>query len=278
MDQGLHRHPARRARGGDRRGAQARDQGDGPSLLGDLPGGGGARHRQPRARPAHRHGLRRARRSRTIARATAWCARRSPSRPPRTCEGDDQEDDRQEGRDDVDARRVRAVLPEASGVRRAHAGGDDAGSCETRTCSTAPASTAARTIRSRREMLRNAMAFEKEFVAAGGLLAAGVDPDRRRRRAARLRRPAQLRAADRGGVHARADGPDHGAQRRAASSASTTGSAPSSRARSPTSSCSRAIWPPIRRSIRRVTTVFKDGVGYDSPRLMAAVKGRVGID
>ena len=30
--------------------------------------------------------------------------------------------------------------------------------------------------------------------------------------------------------------------------------------------------------IRKVTTVFKDGVGYDSPKLIAAVKGRVGID
>ena len=30
--------------------------------------------------------------------------------------------------------------------------------------------------------------------------------------------------------------------------------------------------------IRNVTTVFKDGVGYDSAKLIAAVKGRVGID
>jgi imidazolonepropionase-like amidohydrolase len=30
--------------------------------------------------------------------------------------------------------------------------------------------------------------------------------------------------------------------------------------------------------IRKVTTVFKDGVGYDSPKLIAAVKGRVGVD
>ena len=30
--------------------------------------------------------------------------------------------------------------------------------------------------------------------------------------------------------------------------------------------------------IRNVTTVFKDGVGYDSAKLLAAVKGRVGID
>jgi imidazolonepropionase-like amidohydrolase len=30
--------------------------------------------------------------------------------------------------------------------------------------------------------------------------------------------------------------------------------------------------------IRKVSTVFKDGVGYDSAKLIAAVKGRVGID
>ena len=30
--------------------------------------------------------------------------------------------------------------------------------------------------------------------------------------------------------------------------------------------------------IRKVTTVFKDGVGYDSAKLIAAVRGRVGID
>jgi len=30
--------------------------------------------------------------------------------------------------------------------------------------------------------------------------------------------------------------------------------------------------------IRNVTTVFKDGVGYDSAKMIAAVKGRVGID
>ncbi len=29
--------------------------------------------------------------------------------------------------------------------------------------------------------------------------------------------------------------------------------------------------------IRQVTVVFKDGVGYDSPKLLASVKGLVGI-
>ena len=32
-----------------------------------------------------------------------------------------------------------------------------------------------------------------------------------------------------------------------------------------------------RRDIRNVTIVFKDGVGYDSPKLLASVKGLVGI-
>jgi len=32
------------------------------------------------------------------------------------------------------------------------------------------------------------------------------------------------------------------------------------------------------RVIRKVTTVFKDGVGYDSAKLIASVKGRIGID
>ena len=31
-------------------------------------------------------------------------------------------------------------------------------------------------------------------------------------------------------------------------------------------------------AINRVTTVFKDGVGYDSAKLIAAVKGMVGIN
>jgi hypothetical protein len=30
--------------------------------------------------------------------------------------------------------------------------------------------------------------------------------------------------------------------------------------------------------IQQVEIVFKDGVGYDSPKLIAATKGRVGID
>ena len=31
-------------------------------------------------------------------------------------------------------------------------------------------------------------------------------------------------------------------------------------------------------AIRNVTVVFKDGVGYDSPRMLEDVRGRVGIN
>ena len=36
---------------------------------------------------------------------------------------------------------------------------------------------------------------------------------------------------------------------------------------------------PVRREseIRNVTLVFKEGVGYDSPRLLQSVKGLVGL-
>ena len=56
--QGLHRHQPRGARRRDRRGAQARAQVHRASLLGVVPRGGRARHRQPRARPLHQQRLR----------------------------------------------------------------------------------------------------------------------------------------------------------------------------------------------------------------------------
>ena len=60
----------------------------------------------------------------------------------------------------------------------------------------------------------SAQAFERAFVKAGGLLGAGRRSHRHGRRAARLRRSAQLRAADRGGLLAGRSDSDHDAQRR----------------------------------------------------------------
>jgi hypothetical protein len=35
--------------------------------------------------------------------------------------------------------------------------------------------------------------------------------------------------------------------------------------------------PPNRGNLNNVVLVFRDGVGYDSARLMEAVRGRVGV-
>ena len=127
------------------------------------------------------------------------------------------------------------------------------------------------------EMLRNAMAFEKAFASAGGLLAAGVDPtgvggalpgfgDQRNYellveagftpaqavQVMSLNGARILGVADRLGTVERGKTADLVVLQGDLAADAT--------------------------AIRRVTTVFKDGVGYDSPRLLATVKGRVGID
>ena len=127
------------------------------------------------------------------------------------------------------------------------------------------------------EMLRNAMAFEKEFAAAGGLLAAGVDPtgvggalpgfgDQRNYELlveagftpAQTVQVMTLNGARILGVSDRLGSVEQG---KIADLVVLQGD---------------LVADPA--AIRRVTTVFKDGVGYDSPRLLASVKGRVGID
>jgi imidazolonepropionase-like amidohydrolase len=126
-------------------------------------------------------------------------------------------------------------------------------------------------------MLRNAMVFEKAFVEAGGLLAAGVDPT---------------------GVGGALAG--FGDQRNYELLVET-GFSPSKTIQIMTANGAKILGVydklgSIERGkladlvvvngdlasdpsvIRKVTTVFKDGVGYDSAKLIAAVKGRVGID
>ena len=127
------------------------------------------------------------------------------------------------------------------------------------------------------EMLRNSMAFEKAFADAGGLLAAGVDPtgaggalpgfgDQRNYELlveagftpAQTVQIMTLNGARILGVSDRLGSVEQG---KIADLVVLQGDLAADRA-----------------VIRRVTTVFKDGVGYDSPRLLATVKGRVGID
>jgi imidazolonepropionase-like amidohydrolase len=125
--------------------------------------------------------------------------------------------------------------------------------------------------------LKNAMKFEHEFVKAGGLLAAGVDP------------------TGIGGAL-----PGFGDQRNYELLVEA-GFTPSQTVQIMTGNGAKILGVYDRLGsvekgkladlvvlqgdlaadpsvIRKVTTVFKDGVGYDSAKLIAAVKGRVGID
>jgi imidazolonepropionase-like amidohydrolase len=126
-------------------------------------------------------------------------------------------------------------------------------------------------------MLKNAMAFEKAFVAAGGRLAAGVDPtgiggalagfgDQRNyelfiETGFTPAQAIQIMSANGAkilGVYDKLGSIERG---KLADLVVLDGNLVSD--------------PSV---IRKVTTVFKDGVGYDSAKLIAAIKGRVGID
>jgi predicted amidohydrolase YtcJ len=126
-------------------------------------------------------------------------------------------------------------------------------------------------------MLQTAMRFEKAFVDAGGLLAAGVDPtgfggalagfgDQRNYELlveagftpAQTVKIMTANGAQILGVADRLGTVERG---KAADLVVLQGDL--------------AADPSV---IRKTVTVFKDGVGYDSAKLIAAVKGRVGID
>ncbi len=127
------------------------------------------------------------------------------------------------------------------------------------------------------DMLKNAMTFEREFVAAGGTLAVGVDP------------------TGIGGAL-----PGYGDQRNY-ELLIEAGFTPQQVIHFMTANGAKILGGYTRFGsieagkradlvvldgnlmsdpavIRKVTTVFKDGVGYDSPKLLASVAGRVGID
>ncbi|MGQ0714405.1 MAG: amidohydrolase family protein [Gemmatimonadaceae bacterium] len=127
------------------------------------------------------------------------------------------------------------------------------------------------------EVFRNALAFERAFVQGGGLLAAGVDPtgaggalagfgDQRNYELlieagftpAQVVQIMTLNGAKILGVDERLGTIEAG---KIADLVVLRGDL--------------AANPTV---IREVTTVFKDGVGYDSPKILATVKGRVGID
>lgn len=127
------------------------------------------------------------------------------------------------------------------------------------------------------DVLKKAMAFERAFVAAGGLMGAGVDPtgiggalagygDQRNYELlieAGFTPPQVVQIMTLNGA-------------RILGVADRLGSVEAGKAADlVVLQGDLAADPSV---IRRVTTVFKDGVGYDSAKLIAAVRGRVGID
>ena len=181
-----------------------------------------------------------------------------------------------QGRDDVDTGGLRAVVSRTARRSRTACSRRSRPKRATSTLTTRKETSARAAQSTMPELFRKAQAFERAFVKAGGLLGAGVDPTGHGRRAARLWRPAQLRAADRGRLHAGRGDSDHDAERREGAGVDNqsrldrAGQACRSR---------RHSRQPDRdaRRIRNVTIVFKDGVGYDSPKLLASVKGLVGV-
>ncbi|HKW46679.1 MAG TPA: amidohydrolase family protein [Gemmatimonadaceae bacterium] len=126
------------------------------------------------------------------------------------------------------------------------------------------------------EMLKSQMAFEKEFVDAGGLLAAGVDPTGFGGALPGYGDQRNYELFIEAGFT-----PAQAVQIMSANGAkilgvyTKTGSVEAGKAADLIVLNGDLVADPS--TIRKVTTVFKDGVGYDSPKLIASVKGRVGI-
>lgn len=127
------------------------------------------------------------------------------------------------------------------------------------------------------EVLHKAMAFERAFVAAGGLLAAGVDPTGIGGALAGFGDQRNYELLIEAGFT-----PPQVVQIMTLNGAKVLGVddklgsvAVGKRADLVVLRGDLGATPSV---IRNVVTVFKDGVGYDSKKLIAAVRGRVGID
>jgi len=126
-------------------------------------------------------------------------------------------------------------------------------------------------------MLKNMMVFEKAFVEAGGLLAAGVDPTGSGGALAGFGDQRNYELLIEGGFT-----PAQTVQIMSANGARILGVYDKlgsiERGKTADLVVLQGDLAADASVIRRVTTVFKDGVGYDSSKLIASVKGRVGID
>ncbi len=125
--------------------------------------------------------------------------------------------------------------------------------------------------------IKNAMTFERAFVAAGGLLAAGVDPTGLGGALPGFGDQRNYELFIEAGFT-----PAQAVQIMSANGAKILGVYDSLGSVEPGKLADLVVLAGDLTAdpgvIRNVTTVFKDGIGYDSARLIAAVKGRVGID
>jgi hypothetical protein len=127
------------------------------------------------------------------------------------------------------------------------------------------------------ELLHKAMAFERAFVAAGGLLGAGVDPTGIGGALPGFGDQRNYELLIEGGFT-----PAQVVQIMSLNGAKVLGVADKlgsiERGKLADLVVIRGDLATTPNAIRNVVTVFKDGVGYDSAKLIAAVRGRVGID
>lgn len=127
------------------------------------------------------------------------------------------------------------------------------------------------------EMLHNAMAYEKAFVEAGGLLASGVDPTGNGGALPGFGDQRNFELLSEAGFS-----PEQVVQIMSANGAKILGVYDDLGSIEAGKIADLVVMngdltadPAV---INQVVTVFKDGVGYDSGRLIAAVRGRVGIN
>jgi hypothetical protein len=127
------------------------------------------------------------------------------------------------------------------------------------------------------EGLRSAMAFEKEFVEAGGLLAAGVDPTGIGGALAGYGDQRNYELFIEAGFS-----PEQAVKIMTVNGARILGVQQQlgtvERGKRADLVVLRGDLTSDPTVIRNPTVVFKDGIGYDSAKLIASVEGRVGID
>ena len=127
------------------------------------------------------------------------------------------------------------------------------------------------------EMLHNAMAYERAFVEAGGLLAAGVDPTGNGGALPGFGDQRNFELLREGGFT-----PEQTVQIMSANGAKILGVYDELGSVESGKIADLVVVEGDLTSdasaINRVTIVFKDGIGFDSAKLIAAVKGRVGIN